>query len=419
MKTILQNKLQRLETKRQSLKERALESNDAAEVRSINDQLEDINAEIEETRGMIKSYDEVPAGAKLVNGNIEGGKVVATTQRSEEDPLESKEYRMAFREYALRGTPIPAKFKDAVREAIPTQLRNGQTESTADMGAAIPMTIMNEIINTVRKRYGNLYNKTRKLSVTGGVAYPVGALQATFKWISEATVSPNQKLGDIARVMFGYNILECRVSHTFLSAVVGLSSFEGEFGRAIAIAFLQAMDLGIVRGTGVGQMLGILNDPRVTNTITMTAAQFSNWTNWRKNFFAKLPLGYEAGEFIFPRSTVEGYLLTMADSNNRPIYNQATGLEVFDGDDARPYGRFFGRDISVVEPDIIPDFDTAAVGDVIGIYWQPREYAINENYGFTVRRYFNEETNEWIDKALVVVDGKVLNPEGYYKIVKG
>ena len=44
--------------------------------------------------------------------------------------------------------------------------------------------------------------------------------------------------------------------------------------------------------------------------------------------------------------------------------------------------------------------------------------AINENFGFTMRRYFDEETNEWVDKALVVVDGKVLNPEGYWLIKK-
>ena len=35
-----------------------------------------------------------------------------------------------------------------------------------------------------------------------------------------------------------------------------------------------------------------------------------------------------------------------------------------------------------------------------------------------MRRYFDEETNEWVDKALVVCDGKVLNPTGYYLIKK-
>ena len=109
----------------------------------------------------------------------------------------------------------------------------------------------------------------------------------------------------------------------------------------------------------------------------------------------------------------------MADSNNNPIFRQATGLEVNDGDANDPNGRFFGRAISLVEPDIVADFDTASPGDVVGIYWQPSEYAVNENFGFTMKRYEDNETNEWIDKAITVVDGKVLNPNGFIKILKG
>ena len=42
---------------------------------------------------------------------------------------------------------------------------------------------------------------------------------------------------------------------------------------------------------------------------------------------------------------------------------------------------------------------------------------MNENFGFTVRRYFDDDTNEWISKALVVTDGKILNPLGV-RIIK-
>jgi HK97 family phage major capsid protein len=283
----------------------------------------------------------------------------------------------------------------------------------------IPLTIMNEVINTVRKRYGNLYSKVRKTAIPGGVEYPIGALQASFKWINESTVSPRQRVGDLGKIMFGNHVAEIRIAQTFLSRLLTLSAFEAELTRVIAIAYLEAMDYGIVNGSGNGSMTGILNDARVTNTITMTAAQLTDWTQWRKRFFSKLPLGYRSGEFIFPNSTVDAYLETMADSNNNPIFRQATGLEVNDGDAMNPNGRFFGREISLVEPDIIADFDAANAGDVIGIYWQPNEYAINENFGFAMRRYFDEETNEWVDKALVVADGKVLNPTGFYKILKG
>ena len=51
-------------------------------------------------------------------------------------------------------------------------------------------------------------------------------------------------------------------------------------------------------------------------------------------------------EFIFPMGTVDAYLETMSDANNNPIFRQATGLDVNDGDAADPNGRFFGRRIS-------------------------------------------------------------------------
>ena len=326
-------------------------------------------------------------------------------EEKRENDFESMEYRQAFMKYVQTGAPI--------------EMRNGEVINTANAGAAIPVTVMNEVINTVRKRYGNLYSKVRKMSVKGGVEIPYGALQATFKWINESTVSPRQKIGSLAKISFSYHQAEIRIAQTFLSQIVSLTDFEAKISEIIAIAYLQAMDYGIVNGSGDGSMLGIVNDARVTNTVTMTAAQMSDWTQWRKRFFAGLPLGYRAGEFIFAASTVDAYLETMQDSNGNPVFRQATGLEVNDGDAQNPNGRFFGRNISLVESDIIADFDTASQNDVIGIYWQPEEYAINENFGFTMMRYFDQETNEWVDKAIVVVDGKVLNPTGFYKILKG
>lgn len=423
-KKILEKRQQRLQKRRQDLVQRAQASQDAAEVRSINAQIQEINEDLDDIREELDAIeaeeraaqpaqagDPVPANAPEMNGNVRGAFQVGSqgtrTEDRSENVLESMEYRNAFRNYVVSGTPIPA------------ELRAGDAISTADTGVMIPMTIMNEVINTVRKRYGNLYSKVRKISVQGGVEYPIGALRAKFRWINESTVSPRQKLDKLGKVSFGYNTAEIRISQTFLSRIVTLSAFEAEISRIIAIAYLEAMDYGIVNGSGDASMLGILNDPRVTKTVTMTAADMSNWTKWRKNFFSQLPLGYRSGEFIFPVSTVDSYLETMADSNNNPIFKQAADLSVNDGDSRNPNGRFFGREISLVEEDIIQDFDTAQAGDVIGVYWQPEEYAINENFGFTMRRYFDEETNEWVDKALVVVDGKVLNPTGYVKLIKG
>jgi len=419
LKRLLKSRNDRIEQIRSAIEA----SNDVNEVRSLTNEASALQAEAHDLQAQIAAIEAeeqraaaqeaeqrsaVPAGAQLVNGNVLGSFApAAAEQRDVVDPTDTLEYRQAFMQYVQNGT------------AIPMNLRAGDAISTPDTAPAIPLTIMNQVINTVRLRYGNLYNKVRHLNVKGGVQFPIGALRASFKWINESTVSPRQKLDPLAKIMFSYHVAEIRIAQTFLASIVTLDAFETKIAEVIAIAYLEAMDQAIVNGTGEGMPLGILNDPRVTNSVTMTAAQINDWKAWRSNFFAKLPLGYRAGEFIFPLSTVETYLETMSDANNNPVFRQATGLEVNDGDSRNPNGRFFGREIALVEPDILPDFDSASSGDVIGIFWQPEEYALNENFGFTMRRWFDEEANEWVDKALVVVDGKVLNPVGYYLIKKG
>ena len=430
----LEKRLAKLMAKRDNLTKRAMESQDVNEVRSINEQLADINEEIEDVNEELEEIKEEeqrnqqpPANAQTVNGGILASfqtPPAQTQQRSDENPLETMEYREAFRAYVQRGEAIPAKLVNdiaAYRNNLPENLRAGVPITTNETGPAIPLTIIREVINTIRKRYGNLYAKVTKTSIPGGVEFPIGALQASFKWITESTVSPRQKLDKLGKIQFSYHTGEIRIAQSFLSQLLTIEAFESKITEVIAIAYVKAMDDGIINGTGNGQMLGILNDPRVLATgqvVTMTAAQINNWTAWRKQFFAKLPLGYRDGEFIFPVSTVDAYLETMADGNNNPIFRQSTGLVVNDGDAMNPNGRFFGRDISLVEPDIIADFDTASANDIIGVFWQPEGYAINENFGFTMRRYFDDETNEWVDKALVVVDGKVLNPNGIWLIKK-
>lgn len=437
-KEYLLNQKSKLEKRKADLKARACKTDDAEELRSLTSDLEDIIDELNDIKEQIRKIEdeeqapkdestdttdkeeenarsvalnkrEVPDNATLVNGRSVASFKTLENKRADKDIYSSYEYRMAFKEYAQRGTQIPYELRD-------------NSANTNTLGATIPTTVLNEFINEIKLKYGNLYNKVRKLNIQGNLRVPIAKLQATFKWVSEATVSPKQNGGDYSDfVEFSANTAELRVSQTLLSSIVTLDLFEREIVNVMLIAFLQAMDNGIVNGTGNGQMLGILNDPRVQatgNVVEMTETDINDWTAWRKKFFSKLPLGYRNGEFIFPLSTVESYLETMADANNNPVFRQATGLEVNDGDATNPNGVFFGRAISLVEPDILPDFDTANEGDVIGIFWQPEEYGINTNMNFGMRRYFDEDTNEWINKMLVVLDGKVLNPKGIYLIKK-
>ncbi len=432
-KKVLEKRMARLNAKRDSLKEKALASENADEVRAINDQLAELSEEISETQEEIDAIAEEeraaseavaeirdfpPENAQRVNDGIVSSfsqQTNSTQQRSNEDPYGTLEYRQAFQRYVQSGTAIPANLVRRAADGI-------GPVNTTDLGAIIPTTILNEFIKDVSKVYGQIYSKVRKLSIKGGVKVPISDLSASFKWINEGTVSPRQDAGEIKQfVEFSYNIGEIRVSQTLISSIVALELFESEVTRIMVEAYVEAMDKGIVSGSGNGQMLGFLKDPRVTrqtgHIIEMTEAEFNNWTAWRKKLFAKLPLKKRSGEFIFPLSTVETYLETMADANNNPIFKQAAGAEVAEGDGSTN-GRFFGREITLVEPDIIPDFDTAQAGDVVGVYWTPNDYAINTNLTFGMKRYFDDDKNEWVNKALTIVDGKMLDVSGMYLIKK-
>lgn len=430
-KKVLEKRLARLQAKKTKLTERALASQDAAEVRSINEELSELNEEIAETQEEIDAIGEPdpkpepnqqrsnpPVGAQQVNNKIPMASYsqnpAGTQQRENKDPYASMEYREAFKAYVQRGTPIPADL---------TQRAGGDAGPTvaADLGMIIQTTIMNEFIKKVSKVYGQLYSKVRKLNIPGGVKVPISDLKANFKWITETAASDRQKAGDIKEyVEFSYNIGEIRVSQTLLSQVVALQMFEDEIVRIMTEAYVEAMDKGIISGTGAGQMLGILKDTRVTeqtgHIIEFTAEQFGDWAQWRKRLFSMIPLSKRGkGEFIFTAGTVESNLLTMKDANNRPVFKEAAELNV--GESATD-GRFYGREVTMVEPDIVADFDTASSGDVVGVYWIPDDYAINTNLAFGMKRYFDEDKNEWVNKGLTIVDGKILDPSGVYIIKK-
>ena len=422
-KKILEKRLARLNAKKTKLTERALASTDAAEVRQINDELAELNEEIAETQEEMDSIPDepnpdtrgtepqIPEGAQQRGGNpLASFGMQEPQKRDNEEPYSSMEYRLAFKDYVQRGTPIPA-------DVIARAGGDKGTTVAADLGMIIPMTIMNEFIKEVSKVYGQIYSKVRKLNIKGGVKFPISKLKANFTWITETTVSDKQKAGDIKEyIEFSYNIGEIRVAETLLAQVVTLSLFESEIVRIMTEAYVETMDKVIIAGTGNGQPLGITVDPRVTNVVEFTAAQFADWTAWRKNLFAKIPLSKRGqGEFIFTAATVEANLLTMTDANNRPIFKEATQLTL--GESATA-GSFYGRTVTLVEPDIVADFDTAESGDIVGIYWVPTDYAINTNLAFGMKRYFDEATNEWINKGLTIVDGKILDTAGCYLIKK-
>ena len=179
-----------------------------------------------------------------------------------------------------------------------------------------------------------------------------------------------------------------------------------------------------MNGDGLKQPEGILTEakkasgriPRA-NIIEFNADEIKDWTKWQAKLFAKIPLSMRSlrPEFVLNVGTYEANIETLKDLNNQPvsreIYNPVNGDES---------ARFKGREVVFVEDDIFKAFDDATAGtDFFGMYWVPEKaYAINTNLQFGYKKYFDEETNQYITKALVIVDGKVLDPKYIYLLKK-
>lgn len=335
-----------------------------------------------------------------------------------DDPRATMEYRQAFMNYIQRG--------EINRDVLQFEARADATGTSSDLGVLIPTTIIQKIITDVEKVYGQLYSRVLKTNLQGGVKYPVGSFSATFKRITETTTSDRQKAGEVSGyVEFSYKIGEIRMARTLLQTVLSVAVFEEEFAKVIVKAYVKAMDKEIMIGEDSNnECVGILTEAKKTsgsripasNIISFTAAEMANWKTWQEKLFAKIPLAMRGlnPEFAMTSNTYEANIKTLADDNNRPVYN-----ETYNPVDGSEISKFKGKNVAFVEEDVLKNFNDAADGDFFGMYWVPEEaYAINSNMEFTVVDYFDHDKNQYVKKALVINDGKILDPKYIYLLKK-
>lgn len=320
-----------------------------------------------------------------------------------EDKYNTIEYRKAFMNFCKTGI-------------MPQEFRNTDTYTgTSDASAVIPTTIMQEIIKEM-KTYGQIFNRVRKTNVKGGTEVPILSLKPAATWIGESVVSDRQKVTANTKVTFSYYGLECKVAVSLLADATTLDIFESTIVQLIVEAMTKALDIAIIKGTGSGQPTGITVDSRIPagNVITLAAADFTTWDGWKKKVFAKIPLSYRAGgSFIMAAGTFEGYIDGMVDNNGQPIGRVNYGIT--DG----PQERFGGREVILVEDDVIAPYESAATGDVVAVFCKLSDYCINSNMQMSMYRWLDHDTNQWVDKAILIADGKILDPKGVLIIKKG
>lgn len=395
---IIRKRLQEIEARKVELR-RILESDQKADLDKIEAELKSLAAEEQELRRRLEMAEGIEAGtveARAVETTLRRESAFART----EDPHDTLEYRRAFMEYVLRGA------RNDVLE-----FRADQVTTTADIGAVIPTTIMNRIVEKMEE-VGRIWSRVTKTAIQGGVEIPVAQAKPKALWVSAGTVAEKQKKVVDAKISFAYHKLQVRVAVELVAGTVALPIFEQTLADNVAEAMVKALDEAIISGTGTGQPLGIVNHSiPAARVVSLSAAEFGKYDTWPA-VFAKVPRSYRNGVvLILNDADWHKYLVGMTDSAGQPVARVNYGL------DGSIQERLLGREV-IADEGLLPSIDEANDGEVVAILVRLEDYMVNSNMAITYRRYFDENTDEWIHKATMIADGKLADPNGVVLIKK-
>lgn len=394
---MFEKRLKEIEARKLEIRQ-LLESGEKLE----KEQLDKLEAELKSLEDEKKDLERRKAIAEGIQTGTVQTRNVATFGRenpenraTEVDKYDTVEYRKAFMNYVLRGEKSDA-----------LEFRADQTTGTGDIGAVIPTTILNRIVERM-KEVGQIWNRVTKTAIQGGVQIPVANAKPKATWVAAGQMAEKQKKEVKGTIMFGYHKLQVRVAVELVAGTVALPIFEATISNNIAEAMVEALDEAIISGSGDGQPLGIIKDMNIpaAQVIEVTADEFSKYKTWTK-IFAKVPRRYRAGSvLIMNDADWNTHIVGMVDNNGQPVARVTYGL------DGTVQERFIGREVIPVEG-LLPSVDTAEAGDFVAIIVRLEDYMVNSNMAITFRKYFDENTDEWIHKATMIADGKLADPNG-------
>ena len=313
------------------------------------------------------------------------------------DKYNSMAYRKAFMQYVCRGTAIPAEYRaDAVSK-------------TTDVGATIPTTVLNQIVQKLEST-GMILALVTRTAYKGGVSIPVSTVKPTATWVNEGAGSEKQK-HDIKKegmITFAYHKLRCAVAVSLEVDTMAISAFETLLINNIVEAMTKALEQAIIDGNGTGKPKGILAEtPADGQTIESAAPSYSDLIKAE----GALPMAYENGAvWCMSKKTFMEYV-GMTDKNGQPI------AKVNYGTSGKPERTLLGR--IVVLCDYVASYSAALTKDTIFAFlFNFKDYVLNTNYSMGVKKYEDNDTDDMVTKAIMLADGKVVDKNSLVTIKK-
>lgn len=349
------------------------------EVKALKEERTALKADQERRQNLLSS---------IAAGNAQATTVRTFNNNQEEqrtDKLETIEYRKAFMNHVIRGA------------AIPVEYRADELTTTTDVGAAIPTTVLNKVIEKLEAT-GMILKLVTRTSYKGGVSIPTSSVKPVATWVAEGASSDKQKK-TTGSITFAYHKLRCAVAVSIEVDNMALAAFESTLINNIVEAMTIAIEQAIISGTGTGQPKGILTETVATaKRIKSVAPSYEDLINAE----AALPQAYENGAvWCMSKKTFMSYY-GLTDSQGQPIGRVNYGIG------GKPERTLLGR--TVVVCDYVTSYDASlAATTKFGFLFNFKDYALNTNYAMGIKKYEDNETDDIVTKAIMIADGKVVD----------
>lgn len=301
------------------------------------------------------------------------------------------EYRTQFMNYVLKGTPIKMS-------------NSPETTVTTDVGAVIPQTIVNRIVEKIEK-VGNILNLVTRTYYKGGVVVPTSSAKPTASWVAERGTTDTQKKA-LGSVTFAYNKLKVQIAVSLEVENVTLDIFEQTIVRQVSEAMARALDAAIINGRGTTtyhEPLGILAETPVSGqTVEVTESNALTYANLIA-MEAALPEGYDDAIYVMNKKTFVSQVLGMVDTTGQPIARVDSGI------DGKPAYTLFGRHVEFTSQLAAYTGGTVAADTIVAFLFRMEDYMLNTNLQPTISKYTDQDTDDEVTKCIMLADGKVVD----------
>ena len=379
------------------------EATDVKELRGLQKEVETLDAEIRDIQAMINElpkYDEVAERTAAVNSQIPGAVISNTNGQQQRDiDVEGMEYRKAFMHYVTKGTPIPAEVRDEPTDEV---------TATTDVAHAIPSVLVNRIIEKL-ETIGMILPLVTKTSFPAGMAIPISNVKPVATWVNEGASSLKQKKSTAGTIAFTHFKLRCEIAMTMETSVMAISAFEAAFVRQVSEAMIKAIEAAILGGNGATQPKGILLEtPADGQALTAKALDYKLLVDAE----AALPQAYEAGaKWCMTKKTFMTFV-GMTDAEGQPIARVNYGIG------GKPERTLLGREV-VLCGDYMDSFSSTLEDDkIFAFLFNFSDYTLNTNYNMGIQRKQDWDTEDLLTKAVMAVDGKVVDKNSLVTIKK-